>query len=608
MNIKRHKTATAAFCAFFCALQSNAITYPDEIRTSDYRDKKSAEKISELEAESKDAGGRNQGRALFALGAICHAGTSKDSRKFVDDLACLPSSFKGAHYYVNSILGGNVYAKEKDADKAKDFYQKAIQCDVPEANFALGCLMLSDVESENESDFKKAFALFEKAANDGVPPAQFYVGLKRMDEKKHSEAVAWFHTAAKQGYADALIELGRMYLFGESGVDTNVKEAESLLQKVDGANLEARVLLAIAHCIIANNEDEEERAVRELTAASEKLDEDAFLYWFSMKLSAEYSNDIKHYETAVERYAKHVRRQLENGSRDASMIMCLEQNTLPPDSMDGRAKRKFLFASQRDLEDAENVRFFSRDSKKKPSAGTIYSRSEAYPNTWYALDIWEDRILEEKKREFFKICESLGATYVKFCVDEKSMRRAQELNKKNDGGGVDASVTLSASAGGFGQTKSYGGGASGNWYREDEANTEKYESLSSNIEISQAFDANMTRKLPENLVFFENESTWQILHDQATAPRQRLKTFLAEISIETKDSNSKHFLDKIEAEIRGSYGREVNTPSGLSAGLSVSASANYNRMRESFNKVETMKGKKILVYVSFEENPKIITE
>lgn len=112
-----------------------------------------------------------------------------------------------------------------DRSRAKQWYLRAAQKNMPEAQYLLG-LTYSEENNLTES---KSWLL--KAANQGYSPAQKQLGIFNLySSENYDEALYWFNKAANSNNDEAHYWLGVMYYEG-IGVKKNTQEASETFRK-----------------------------------------------------------------------------------------------------------------------------------------------------------------------------------------------------------------------------------------------------------------------------------------------------------------------------------------------------------------------------------------
>ncbi|MGB2739426.1 MAG: tetratricopeptide repeat protein [Cognaticolwellia sp.] len=128
-----------------------------------------------------------------------------------------------------AILYENGVGVLKDIEKAIDWYIKAAELGLAEAQYLLGELYDNHCYI-NENYQQKSANWTEKAAEKGHVQAQYklsYVyNYGRGVHKDHKQAIKWCRKAAEQGYVSAQVELGNQYSYG-------VNLAEDLFKAVE---------------------------------------------------------------------------------------------------------------------------------------------------------------------------------------------------------------------------------------------------------------------------------------------------------------------------------------------------------------------------------------
>jgi len=129
---------------------------------------------------------------------------------------------------------------EKNQNRAKAFYRKAVDLDIEEmaeAGDKYACTCLGEMYRIGhgvDQDYLRAVEWYCKAAEQGHAIAQYYLGVMyhygRGVDKNHLIAVEWFRKAAEQGHSIAQRKLGLMYEYGY-GDDKNKSTAVEWYRK-----------------------------------------------------------------------------------------------------------------------------------------------------------------------------------------------------------------------------------------------------------------------------------------------------------------------------------------------------------------------------------------
>ncbi|MGD9684767.1 MAG: tetratricopeptide repeat protein [Candidatus Obscuribacterales bacterium] len=122
------------------------------------------------------------------------------ARKHLHDLA--DSGHAKAQTVLGMLYENGVGGVEKDAEKAYDYYKKAADQELPEAQSQLGHFLLkTGITVRKDSD--EAVTWLRKAAQHGVVEAQSTLGQVLVEAKNmpvsHSEGVWWLKEAAARG-------------------------------------------------------------------------------------------------------------------------------------------------------------------------------------------------------------------------------------------------------------------------------------------------------------------------------------------------------------------------------------------------------------------------
>ncbi|MBR1911885.1 MAG: sel1 repeat family protein [Treponema sp.] len=127
-----------------------------------------------------------------------------------------------------SSLYYNGIGVEKDIDKSFDFASQSAMQDCAEGQYWLGWRYYDG--DGCEKSLAEAKKWFEKAALQELPAAESIMYLLYWDEGNFGQSFYWAERAANQGWADALTNLGNMYLDGIA-VTRDYAKARSLFEK-----------------------------------------------------------------------------------------------------------------------------------------------------------------------------------------------------------------------------------------------------------------------------------------------------------------------------------------------------------------------------------------
>lgn len=148
--------------------------------------------------------------ALLAMGSAVQAGDKVD-------IASMQRQAEAGDAYAQLNLGAaydNGIGVAKDVDKALQWYQKAAEQGVAEAQFNLAHLMV-----EQEISAVAAAEWMEKAANQGMADAQYLMGVIYFEgigvEPDDGKAYSWLQKAERQGNEDARQFLKKHFQIGE---------------------------------------------------------------------------------------------------------------------------------------------------------------------------------------------------------------------------------------------------------------------------------------------------------------------------------------------------------------------------------------------------------
>lgn len=134
-------------------------------------------------------------------------------------------------------LIAEIYARglgmARDAKKAAEWYSKAAQQGVPEAQFQYALMLLDGGFVEKDTD--RAFELMQVAADNGNRLAQFNLAQMILDRQSSFEsrerAVSYYEKAANAGLADAQYAMSQVYANGFGGREADDKIARSWLER-----------------------------------------------------------------------------------------------------------------------------------------------------------------------------------------------------------------------------------------------------------------------------------------------------------------------------------------------------------------------------------------
>ena len=130
---------------------------------------------------------------------------------------------------------------QKNTEKARDWYTKAADFGVVEAQYLLGELYC------NQNDKKSAVKWIKKSAKQGHVKAQYKLSYiydyGRGIRKDSKKAIKWCRKAAEQGYVSAQVELGYRYAYGFSLSKDLLKGAEWYTKAAKQGCIEAQQCL-----------------------------------------------------------------------------------------------------------------------------------------------------------------------------------------------------------------------------------------------------------------------------------------------------------------------------------------------------------------------------
>ena len=165
-----------------------------------------------------------------------------------------------------------------------------------------------------------------------------------------------------------------------------------------------------------------------------------------------------------------------------------------------------------------------------PVANQLYVGHPYIPSKYISFENYELELIEDKIREFSQIMQYLGATEINIeSVNSSSNNKDSKIDQKLSGG-VDYKLV------------------SGSGNAERHITNKLLEDISQHINLHQKFSPKKYPALPENLVWYQNEPSWQRLYSQ----RMQGALLEHEERIETKKSqvveNSE--LKQISAEVK----------------------------------------------------------
>lgn len=165
-----------------------------------------------------------------------------------------------------------------------------------------------------------------------------------------------------------------------------------------------------------------------------------------------------------------------------------------------------------------------------PVANQLYVGHPYIPSKYIPFENYELELIEDKIREFSQIMQYLGATEINIeSVNSSSNNKDSKIDQKLSGG-VDYKLV------------------SGSGNAERHITNKLLEDISQHINLHQKFSPKKYPALPENLVWYQNEPSWQRLYNQ----RMQGALLEHEERIETKKSqvveNSE--LKQISAEVK----------------------------------------------------------
>jgi TPR repeat protein len=222
--------------------------------------------------------------------------------------------------YIDCTINlATIYYNDKEYKKAVEYYTKAAEQGLLNAQTQLGILYLN---SEHvETDYEKAVKWSTKAAEQGDSIGQTLLAVCYYDgkgvEKDYKKAVEWLSKAAEQGQANAQTYLALRYYGGE-GVEKDYKKAVEWLSKAAEQGLaDAQTYLGIRYYNGEGVEKDYKQAVQWWSKAAEQGLADAQNYLGLRYYSGE--GVEKDYKQAVEWLSK----AAEQGQANAQTYLAL---------------------------------------------------------------------------------------------------------------------------------------------------------------------------------------------------------------------------------------------------------------------------------------------
>lgn len=164
-----------------------------------------------------------------------------------------------------------------------------------------------------------------------------------------------------------------------------------------------------------------------------------------------------------------------------------------------------------------------------PIPNQLYVGHPYTPNVYMPLDTYELSLVEDRIREFCLLCQYLGATEITI----EALNSSQSESSKAANSGIS----------GGGSYKIVSGGASIN----NQSSQKLLEAISKSISIHQEFTPYLPPALPDGLVWYPSEPSWQRLYEQRMRGQD-----VHEERIETRKSQvvGGTELQEIKAEIK----------------------------------------------------------
>lgn len=326
------------------------------------------------------------------------------------------------------------------------------------------------------------------------------------------------------------------------------KESEALQVALDYRRIEKRADFSSRIAWLYHNRGENVRALQILDEDIDRLDEDnltwkSFLTYHKYSLYAE-NNDFLNARKSCLYVAKNAPAELMNED-DMSI---LEDATNDFQIYESYYIQNFLEQPYNERKVIVPVQSYTDLSQKKlavvdinnlpainfpmghPVANQLYVGHPYIPSKYIPFDNYELELIEDKIREFSQIMQYLGATEINIeSVNSSSNNKDSKFDQKLSGG-VDYKFI------------------SGSGNGERHITNKLLEDISQHINLHQKFSPKKYPALPENLVWYQNEPSWQRLYSQ----RMQGALLEHEERIETKKSqvveNSE--LKQISAEVK----------------------------------------------------------
>ncbi len=147
----------------------------------------------------------------------------------------------------------------------------------------------------------------------------------------------------------------------------------------------------------------------------------------------------------------------------------------------------------------------------RPIANQLYVGHPYTPAMYIPFENYELVLLEDKLREYCQVMQFLGATEINIeCLNSTDSGKDMHRNKRISGGGsINASVKTST-----GNLTEYGGGVSGSFNSEKDTTNKLLEAISHSLQLHQKYSPHCEPKLPEKLVWYAHEPSWQRTFEQ----------------------------------------------------------------------------------------------
>lgn len=326
------------------------------------------------------------------------------------------------------------------------------------------------------------------------------------------------------------------------------KESEALQVALDYRRIEKKADFSSRIAWLYHNRGEDVRALQILDEDIDKLDEDD-LIWKSFLTYHKYSLYVENKDFLNARKScLYVAKNAPAGLMNEDDISILEDATNDFQIYEDYYIQHFLEQPYNERKLIVPVQSYTDLSQKKlavvdinnlpainfpmghPVANQLYVGHPYIPSKYIPFENYELELIEDKIREFSQIMQYLGATEINI----------ESVNSSSNNKDVNTDQKLSGGA----DYKFISGSGNGERY----ITNKLLEDISQHINLHQKFSPKKTPMLPNNLVWYQNEPSWQRLYNQ----RMQGALLEHEERIETKKSqvveNSE--LKKISAEVK----------------------------------------------------------